>query len=123
MESNVSLNVEKIDEYWACVKKQKAATFGLFKKISKGVLKYYELDTQVFQSWQHTYAQKDSAQDQIDEVSANARADVQITKSTKSLTKEDALKCIAREKQIMVNATVDLVIAMYGKCKTTAFEA
>ena len=44
-------------------------------------------------------------------------------KATKTLTKQDALKGVARERQLMLNPTVDMVAVMYSNNQAETFEA
>ena len=46
-----------------------------------------------------------------------------MNKSKKKLSKEETLKCIAREQQLMLNPTVEFVHAMYGNNQNGIFEA
>ena len=44
-------------------------------------------------------------------------------KSEKTLNKEDTLKGLARERQLMLNPTVNMVIAMYSQNQADSFDA
>ena len=45
-----------------------------------------------------------------------------MTKSTKDLSKEDALKGIARERQLMIDPTVAMIYAINGNSQKELFE-
>ena len=43
-----------------------------------------------------------------------SKKQIQMQKSEKSLSKEETLKGVARERQLMLNPTLEMVLAMYN---------
>ena len=52
-----------------------------------------------------------------------SKKQIQMQKSEKSLSKEETLKGVARERQLMVNPTLEMVLAMYSNNQANSFEA
>ena len=52
-----------------------------------------------------------------------SKKQIQMQKSQKSLSKEETLKGVARERQLMLNPTVEMILAMYSNNQTNSFEA
>ena len=61
-------------------------------------------------------------QEKIDEATMEAKKEVQAAYSKKEMSEEDIMKAIARDRQLMLDATVNLVVALYGRSQANVQE-
>ena len=61
-------------------------------------------------------------QEKIDDATMEAKKEVQAAYSKKEMSEEDIMKAIARDRQLMLDATVNLVVALYGRSQANVQE-